>query len=93
MVGDGAIVASTFKNTSGSINISETEIKLKNLDIGTNKETIIDGSGNITTKNVTSAKITGALNTEETPFNELEIDAREVYLYNSQFNVGIISNP
>ncbi len=93
LVGDGAIVASTFKNTSGSINISETETKLKNLDIGTNKETIIDGSGNITTKNVTSAKITGALNTEETPFNELEIDAREVYLYNSQFNVGIISNP
>lgn len=55
LVGDGTIVASTFKNASESIKISETETKLKKLDIGTNKETVIDGSGNITTNgNITS---------------------------------------
>lgn len=55
MVGDGTIVASTFKNASGSIKISESKTILKNLDIGTNKETVIDGSGNITTNgNITS---------------------------------------
>lgn len=90
--GDGTVVAGTFKNANGSIKISESETILKNLNVGSDNATTTDDSGNITAKNVTSAKITGALNKEETPFKELEIDAREVYLYNSQFNVGTTSN-
>ena len=55
LVGDGTIVASTFKNASESIKISESKTILKNLDIGTDEETVIDGSGNITTNgNITS---------------------------------------
>lgn len=55
LVGDGTIVASIFKNASGSIKISESETILKNLNIGTNKETVIDDSGNITTKSFTAS--------------------------------------
>ena len=51
LVGDGTIVASTFKNASESIKISETETKLKNLYASS---TITSG-GNITaTGNITS---------------------------------------
>lgn len=55
LAGDGTVVASTFKNTSESIKISETETKLKNLNVGSNNATTIDDSGNITTNgNITS---------------------------------------
>lgn len=51
LVGDGTIVASTFKNASESIKISETETKLRNLYASV---TITSG-GNITaTGNITS---------------------------------------
>lgn len=53
--GDGTIVASAFKNARESIKISESETILKNLNIGTSKETIIDSSGNITTKSFTAS--------------------------------------
>lgn len=55
LAGDGTIVAGTFKSTNESIIISESKTILKNLDIGTDEETVIDGSGNITTNgNITS---------------------------------------
>ena len=55
LAGDGTIVAGTFKSTNESIIISESKTILKNLDIGTNKETVIDGSGNIITKSLTAS--------------------------------------
>lgn len=75
LVGDGTIVASTFKNARESIKISESETILKNLNIGTNKETIIDGSGNITTNgNITS--IGGSIKVTATSGTSLaEIDS------------------
>lgn len=54
LFGDGTIVASTFKNTSESIKISETETKLKNLNVGSNNATTIDDSGNIIAKSFTT---------------------------------------
>lgn len=75
LVGDGTVVASTFKNASESIKISESETILKNLNIGTNKETVIDGSGNITTNgNITS--IGGSIKVTATSGTSLaEIDS------------------
>ena len=50
----GTLVASTFKNARESIKISETETKLKNLNVGSNNATTIDDSGNIIAKSFTT---------------------------------------
>ena len=78
------------------VSVSRDSQNALSLNFGKKSSASSDAYGTVITyNNITTPKIAGALNEEdpEYPYAELEIDAREVYLYHSQFNVGDKDSP